>query len=83
MRMRITAERVSTLAMDPVMKNSVVACVFAMLNADAIVPIKADINGDGNIGKTSSGPCVSTTFSDHDDFTKIETSMGAGLPGAT
>jgi len=37
---RITADKVSTLAVEPLMKNSIVAWVWAIVNAEAMPPTR-------------------------------------------
>jgi hypothetical protein len=51
-------------------------------NAYAVVVESADLNGDKQIGAAASGPCVPTSFADHNDFATIEQSMASALPGA-
>lgn len=50
--------------------------------AYALVPVQADLNGDGIIGSTAIGPCVPTAFADNDDYAAIEAKMANALPGA-
>jgi hypothetical protein len=50
--------------------------------AYAIVPIQADLNGDGVIGTTAGAFCIPTAFADNDDVADIAARMANNLPGA-